>query len=382
VLETDNDGAGQRIDERGQQYRAGNGPPQLSFERRVTSLRILTEFGVERGVSAHALLAGTGMCEEQLADPAWKVSGRQELRLIRNMVERLAHVPALGLEVGQRYHFTAFGALGLAIASSPTLRSALDLGQRFSELTFGFARVAVEDTVRDVRVTMDDSLVPADLRRFIIECTTAVMLTVARDLAPSDPPLVRVCLRYPAPPDAAPYERFYGMTPVFRSPANLLVLDRKCLERLLPLANEHALYLSERECERLVQVGRSRTGLAAKVRDRLEARIERMPSMDEVADDLHLTSRTLRRRLQEEGTTFVALRDNVRMTLAEQLLMGPRLSIQQIAERLDYADATSFINAFIRCRGRSPRSFRLETDALRNKGCINPKTSPTIKPVA
>ena len=277
---------------------------------------------------------------------------------MRNLVERLEHVPALGLEAGKRYHFTAFGALGLAFASSPTLRDALDLGQRFSELTFGFARTAVEDTVREVRVTIDDGQIPGELRRFIVECTSAVMLTVGTDLVTSNPPLLQVSLRYPPPHDLEPYERFYGVRPAFRSPSNLLVLDRARLERPMPLANEHALRLSEQECQRLVQAGRTRTGLAAKVRDLLEARMERMPGMEEVASSLHLTPRTLRRRLQEERTTFVLLRDEVRMTLAEQLLAGPRLSIERIAERLGYANATSFINAFQRWHGRTPRAYR------------------------
>jgi AraC-like DNA-binding protein len=49
------------------------------------------------------------------------------------------------------------------------------------------------------------------------------------------------------------------------------------------------------------------------------------------------------------------------MTLAEALLAGPRLSMEQIAERLGYADATSFVNAFKRCRGRTPHDFRLKS---------------------
>ena len=87
-----------------------------------------------------------------------------------------------------------------------------------------------------------------------------------------------------------------------------------------------------------------------------------MPDMEEVANGLHLTVRTLRRRLRKEGTSFAQLRDEVRMALAEALLAGPRLSMEQIAERLGYADATSFGNAFKRCRGRTPCSFRSGND--------------------
>jgi AraC-like DNA-binding protein len=334
--------------------------PQWNFERRITSLRILAEFGMEQGVPAKALLAGTEIGEEQLADPDCTVSGRQELRLMKNLVERLGNPPGLGLSVGQRYHFTAFGALGLAFASSPTLSSALDLGQRFSKLTFGFARVLTRHAGREVQVTIDDSIMPSELRRFIVECTSAVMLTVGRDLANSNPPVLTVRLRYPAPSDVAPYRQFYGVRPVFRSSANLLVLERERLEHPLPLANAHVLRLSEQVCHKLLAAGQGRTPFIAKVRDRLERRIERMPDMDEVAEELHLTPRTLRRRLAKEGTSFRKVRDEVRMTRADELLAGPRLSLEQIAERVGYSDAASFVNAFKRCRGRTPRGVRLD----------------------
>jgi AraC-like DNA-binding protein len=340
--------------------------PQWNFERSVSSMRILTEFGMDQGIRAQALLAGTGVGEAELGDPACTVSGRQELRLMRNLVERLGNVPALGIEAGKRYHFTAFGALGLAFASSPTLRGALGIGQRFSELTFGFARIMLEDTVRETRVTIDDSQIPGELRRFIVECTTAAMISVAKDLVWSEPPLLHVSFRFSAPGTVEHYERFYGVKPSFNSSANVLALDRTRLERPLAQANEHVLRLAEEHCRKLLEIGRSRTGLASRVRDRLEAHITPMPGMEEIANGLHLTARTLRRRLREESTSFAQLRDEVRMALAEALLAGPRLSMEQIAERLGYADATSFVNAFKRCRGRTPHNFRLRiSDPLR-----------------
>ncbi|MDP1109109.1 helix-turn-helix domain-containing protein, partial [Klebsiella pneumoniae] len=56
--------------------------------------------------------------------------------------------------------------------------------------------------------------------------------------------------------------------------------------------------------------------------------------------------------------SFVTLCDELRRTLAEQLLAVPRLPISDIAERLGYAEASSFIHAFKRWHGRTPRAFR------------------------
>ena len=66
-----------------------------------------------------------------------------------------------------------------------------------------------------------------------------------------------------------------------------------------------------------------------------------MPSMNEIASALCISVRTLRRRLQEEGTTYVVLADEVREAIAEQLLAMPRLPIEQIAERLGSSESAS-----------------------------------------
>jgi len=333
--------------------------PRWDFERSVTSMRILTELGADHGAPVRALLSGTGVREAQLEDPSLTVSGQQELRLIRNLVERLGDVPALGIEAGKRYHFTAFGALGFAMVSSPTMRSAMAVSLRHSNLTYGFTRLLIEDTANEARVTVDDSEIPEELRRFLVERATAVMISVGKDLLPSGSLFTRLSFRFPAPSYIERYEKFYGVRPVFNASANVASLDRALIESPLPQANAHALRRSEELCRKLLDSRRLRTGLSSKVRDRLMARIARTPDMGEVASDLHLTTRTLRRRLLDEGTSFAELRDEVRQTLAEELLAGPRLSVEQIAERLGYAETTSFINAFKRWRGKTPHNYRL-----------------------
>ncbi len=84
-----------------------------------------------------------------------------------------------------------------------------------------------------------------------------------------------------------------------------------------------------------------------------------MPSMDIVADRLHLNTRTLRRHLSAEGMTFIQIREEVRQVLAEQYLALPKASVEQIAEWLGYAEPASFIHAYKRWHGKTPHAMRL-----------------------
>jgi AraC-like DNA-binding protein len=84
----------------------------------------------------------------------------------------------------------------------------------------------------------------------------------------------------------------------------------------------------------------------------------RAPDMERIAKELATTSRSLRRRLKEEGTSFRVLVDEVRETLAEQLLSTAGLSVDAVGERLGFANTAGFISAFKRWKGASPGVWR------------------------
>ena len=69
-------------------------------------------------------------------------------------------------------------------------------------------------------------------------------------------------------------------------------------------------------------------------------------------------TRSLRRRLSEEGTSFRQLLEEVRQTLAEELLATGGLTLEEIAERLGYGEVSNFTHAFKRWKGLAPRQYR------------------------
>jgi AraC-like DNA-binding protein len=105
-------------------------------------------------------------------------------------------------------------------------------------------------------------------------------------------------------------------------------------------------------CKKLVDRRSQRTGVAAQVRDRLLRTPGHIPDMEEVAAEMGMTSRTLRRHLTADGASFRSLLEEVRSTLTASLTHG------EIAERLGYADVTTFIEAFRRWKGVPPSEFR------------------------
>ena len=101
-----------------------------------------------------------------------------------------------------------------------------------------------------------------------------------------------------------------------------------------------------------------RAGVAAQVRDQLLARLTSPARPRPGRGELHMSERTLRRRLAEEGLWFRGLLDEIREQLAEELLITGGLSVAEVAERLGYVEVSSLSQAFRRWKGVGPRAYR------------------------
>ena len=327
----------------------------LGAMRSAASVLLLTRLAAEHGLPAERLLEGTGIDADLLRVPGTEVTGRQELAVLRAL-HRAHPGPGLALEAGRRYHLTTYGIWGFALASSPTVRDALEVGSRFVDLSFTLCEFSVEQDDAELRLCLDDAGLPDDVRSFVVTRDLAGLRTLTAELVPGLE-LQRLTVRAPAPPDPTPFVDLFGLVPQFDADRNVAVMSAAALDLPLPQADELTAAMTEQQCRELVQRRRSRSGVAGQVRDELVRAPARVPDAAEMARRLSVSERTLRRRLADEGTSYRALVDEVREALAEELLGTGSLSVEQVARRLGYAETASFTHAFTRWKGRSPRAW-------------------------
>jgi len=330
--------------------------PVRTIRRGIASVHLLVGLAAEHGVPAAACLRGSDISPRLLREPGAEIEARQELAVVRNIVRHLGDEPAIGLVAGSRYQLTAYGIWGYAFLASRTLRSAIEIGIRYLDLTFVFARFRAETHPGELRVVMDDSEIPEDCRQFLLERDASAAVALHRHLFLATVPLRRVTFRFDRPRYASRfYDHFPG--PVgFAQPENTYVLDAGWADRPLPQANEQTARLCEEQCRSLLDRRRARARVSERVRDHL-LRPGGSADMPAVAAALGMASRSLHRHLAAEGTTFRLLVEEVRSALAEEML-SHRMSVAEVAERLGYAEAASFSHAFKRWKGTSPGIYR------------------------
>jgi AraC-like DNA-binding protein len=143
---------------------------------------------------------------------------------------------------------------------------------------------------------------------------------------------------------------------------NRLHFPRAMFDEPLPQADSHTLQKCIAQCDVLMQRNEQRRGITAVVRSKLFRESGRFPTLPEMAAELDVHPRTLRRprmnvQLAEEGTSFRALLNEARSTLAVDLLCNVGLTVDQVSRRLGYTDTSTFCHAFKRWHGIPPSAY-------------------------
>lgn len=319
----------------------------------------LVEVAQGHGVAEQDCLAGTGIDAAALRDFESQITPEQELQLIRNVWAALPHlVESLAFDVGFRFKLTDYGIWGYALFSSRTLRDALMVALRYLDLSAIAGELEYTEKNGESRLRLDYRKVPSEVRNFMLERDVVAIRRVQRLVDPRPSPPLRVMFEFPQPSYVQRYHELFGRSIEFGARQTMVVLDPRVLEQALPQANEATARMCELECQKLLERRRTRSGISSRVRDIILRQPGQAADMELVAAELCMTSRTLRRHLADEGTSFRALRDEVLMTLAEELIGTARMKLSDVAERLGYSDAAAFSHAFKRWRGVTPGAAR------------------------
>jgi len=328
----------------------------LTRKRSTISVLLMINVAIKNGISQELCLSGTGITADMLTDCGVEISPEQELKLIENLVDQ--HVESLAVEIGEHYHLTTYGIFGFAISTSPNVRSAIDVGLSYLPLTFAFSQFRMQEEDNLGYMVVDANHIPEKVRRFVVERDMTAMLSMHREIFGQTMPLEGLELQWGSSENKELYLPIYPKQPSYQKNENRVIFNRLLLDLVLPTANEQSRKILLAQCQDLLQKRHAENSIALKVRNSILSRIDQGSDMESIASELCVSLRTLRRQLSSEGTSFRALLDEVRETLAIQMLEETALTMEQIAVRLGYSDTANFFHAFKRWTGHPPKHFR------------------------
>ena len=308
------------------------------------------------GVDVERVLEKAGISRALLAPPRGRVTTAEFFALWR-AIEELGGARDLGLRLGAEALPHKYDIASMAALHSLTLGEALGKIAKYKRLVCP-EEVLVEIEKGEARLRFHWLLAEGDPPRFLVDGTFASVLALVRfgtqkDIAPVRVELARRRM------DAGILARHFGCEIRFDAPVDLLVLPEAALAEPFVTHNSDllALLLPGLDAE-LDEHGRRRS-LTEDVRVALCRRMcgER-PSVNKLAKDLRVSPRTLQRRLEEAGTTYQRLLDEVRYQSARRLLARTDIDAGEVAFLLGFEELNSFTRAFQGWEGTTPARYR------------------------
>jgi len=329
----------------------------------LTSTRyflLLTELLEEKGVSIQRVLVDTGVELSELKNPENHLNLKQTEKLLTN-ANRLSSDDYLGVQLGQRMNVGSHGVIGFAGLTSKNARESLLFAVRYFPIAtsvmslrfyedeeFGYLEIRPADNVPDL------------VERFVIQTIVSTFDVMMRFLIGSALDGAFVELAYEPQEEVADYIQNSHVDIRFNKTAHRLVFPQQALNTPFALADATAKQQAVSQCEEKLNQLENNQSFSARIYQQLLSADETIPSIEEVADYLHISSRTVRRHLEKEGVSYRDLVNQARIDKAMKLMRKKYTSITQVAYQLGYGDSANFTRAFKRITGITPSEYRAE----------------------
>jgi AraC-like DNA-binding protein len=311
-----------------------------------------------RGIAPELLLQAAGLQPAELADPDARVPRSREVRLWAEAVHQTGDLD-FGLHLAEQVGAGDLGGVGFAVRSSATLGEAYGRVRRYLALLnqdIGLEVVALGHGDVALRHVPPTLLPPP---RQAVECFMALLHIVGRRGLGSEFELRGLELRHGRPESVEVHRRVFDVIPRFSAPHDALIFAGALLDRPQCTAEPALGSVLDRHLADLLRLLPPTGSFAEQVRGGLLRELERgEPELERLARRLHMSPRSLQRRLQREGTSLKLLTAELRRELAVRHLGEPHESIGEIAFLLGFSEPSTFHRAFKRWTGMTPIEYR------------------------
>jgi AraC-like DNA-binding protein len=314
----------------------------------------------EVGKDVPAVLAEVGARPEQVNDDAIQLEVPKQIRILKLAAEELKD-GLLGFHLARNFDLREIGLVYYVIASSECLVDALLNGKRYCTMMNEGIRIDVRLDDRNLAIALDYVDVDRQSDRHQIEFWLVTVVRICRQVTDTRlaPRHLRIRHRHDEMP--AEFRSFFGCDIEFGATSDEIIFPATVAS--LPSVGRDN-YLNDL----LQRYAEAALADRPQPRDPLRSAVERVlpqllphakASASSVARQLGMSTRTLSRRLGDEGVAFTEILEEIRAALARRYLAERDLPVSEIAWLLGYREVSSFTNAFKRWSGMTPRQFRV-----------------------
>lgn len=318
---------------------------------------LLTQILLEDGIDAEELFEGLGFDHQDLASETFRLSALQHQRFIRRALD-LSGNPHLAMDVSQRAFHVKYSAFLMAIANAGHISRALHLITRYNRI---YTRtLSVHSLVSDGRVILEVEPHVTDeaVTYFAVSSLAFLVDTFFKEALDGRHLVLRAEMTMRKPDGFDRISHQIGFEMLFDCDRNRVFVDPDLIDTPLNYADPQTVRLITEICEKQLQEANAEDGVAGAVLSLLLDHLSSPPNLEQAAEMIGLSGRNLRRKLRDSGTTYQAILDSARESLATKLLLETTEPISSIAYELGFDHPSHFGRAFKKWTGKSPSAYR------------------------
>jgi AraC-like DNA-binding protein len=297
-------------------------------------------------------------CRQRLA--VWPVDSRMPLAewiALLDLVAAEDHRPALGLAIGQRVQPRHAGVMGYLGLSCETMGEALWRFERYHRLVYDGNPIQMNIDADSVSISW--GIVHGCPGQLADETAIAAFTTITRKLVNAQVMAKRVEFVNAQPPYLQPYTDFFQCPVSFGHERTTVVFSSDYLNLPIRFGDSGLRALLEQQAEALLRTLPENDEFEHHLKQALVKSLHSgEPTLNVVASALHVSARTLQRRLAERDLHFHSVLETTRLALARDYMSNSTLSLTEIALLLGYSEQSAFTRAFKRWTGLTPRQAR------------------------
>lgn len=311
----------------------------------------------DQGYDIDALLLGTGIAKDAINDVYSVVTKDQLIKLNKNILTQVG--PSAGLHMGMSARLYNFGPVGYALLSAENLREASDILQHYLGMLTTLWSITTEIKNNNFYLYMGmNSVVPEDLMAMLLEYLMTGINCQYSELLSEKVPIKRVEICFKKGRSSKALCDVLAAPISFGCDKCCFIFDLDIMNKPLPYADQEVKEAALALCESLRLRLDKDSAVVAHVKQAILRHTGDYPSLDQIAAQLDMSSRTLRRRLSQQNTSYQQIISEARRNVALQLLQASRIPVQDVAYACGFSEVQNFSSAFRRWTGMSPTQYR------------------------
>lgn len=314
---------------------------------------------VAEGIPLKQIFRGTNLSEAWLKDDNTLISPAHYLAIVNNALDE-SKEPSLGLRLGQQHNLGELGIWGYAIISSPTLKDANQVAIQYWALNGSLVTPSYQRDKNYSTWRISPAFPMDNLRSWIfaVEELLSTFYSGSCFLSKEDFQIAEINLSYPEPVHGSLYRKMFNCPVNFDKETDMFRTSFIFENNPTSMGNPILADICKQQCRELMTKLKVSDELISTIRNLLITSLGQFPRLPVIARQMAMSSRTLRRRLEERNITYQNILDEIRMELTKEYITTTNLSIDQIANRLGFSEATTLRRAFKKWTGLNIKEFK------------------------